>query len=66
MDGVLVFMKQTGLFKRLLSAVLFLNEMTAMYVISKLASAVVRGGREHNAVVAACSAMETLSFVYFV
>ena len=50
----------------LLSAVLFLNEMTAMYVISRLASSVVRGGREHNAVVAACSAMETLSFLYFV
>ncbi len=49
----------------LLSAVLFLNEMTAMYVISNLASAVVRGGREHNAVVAACSALETASFIYF-
>ena len=50
----------------LLSAVLFLNEMSAMYVISRLASSVVRGGREHNAVVAACSAMETLSYIYFV
>ena len=49
----------------LLSSVLFLNEMTAMFVISRLASSVVRGVREHNAVVAACSAMETLSFFYF-
>ena len=49
----------------LLSSVLFLNEMSAMYVISNLASAVVRGGREHNAVVSACSTMETASFAYF-
>ncbi len=49
----------------LLSAVLFLNEMTAMYVISNLASAVVRGGREHNDVVRLCSALETASFVWF-
>ena len=49
----------------LLSTVLFLNEMTAMYVISNLASAVVRGGREHNDVVRLCSALETASFVWF-
>ena len=49
----------------LLSVVVFLNEMTAMYVISKLASAVVRGGREHNGVVRICSAAETISFLWF-
>ena len=48
-----------------LSTVLFLNEMTAMYVISNLASAVVRGGREHNDVVRVCSAAETASFIWF-
>jgi len=50
----------------LLSAVLFLNEMTAMFVISDLASAVVRSSREHRDVVRLCSALETASFVYFV
>ena len=49
----------------LLSVVLFLNEMSAMYVISNLASSVVRGGREHQAVVAVCSGWETVSFVVF-
>lgn len=49
----------------LLSAVLFLNEMTAMYVISDLASAVVRGGREHQAVVTLCAEAETASFMIF-
>ena len=57
---------QPALYAAALSAVLFLNEMTAMYVISDLASAVVRGGREHNDVVRICSAMETASFVLFV
>ena len=49
----------------LLSVTVFLNEATAMYVISNLASAVVRGGREHNTVVAVCSLAETVSFGYF-
>ena len=49
----------------LLSVVVFLNEATAMYVISKLASATVRGGREHNTVVTVCSFAETASFAYF-
>lgn len=49
----------------LLSVVLFLNEMTAMYVISDLASAVVRGGREHQAVVTLCAEAETVSFIIF-
>jgi len=49
----------------LLSTVLFLNEITAMYVISQLATAVVRSSREHNSVVTACSLAETVSFVCF-
>ncbi len=49
----------------LLSAILFLNEITAMYVISNLASAAVRSTREHRAVVTACSLAETVSFLYF-
>ena len=49
----------------LLSVTLFLNEAAAMYVVSALASAVVRGGREHNTVVAVCSFCETGSFLYF-
>ncbi len=49
----------------LLSTVLLLNEMTAMYVISNLASAIVRGGREHLSVVTACSIMGTVSFFLF-
>ena len=49
----------------LLSVVLFLNEMTAMYVVSNVAMAVVRGGREHQAVVSLCSGAETISFVLF-
>ena len=49
----------------LLSVTMFLNEMTAMYVISNLASAVVRGGREHSDVVRICSAAETISFLWF-
>jgi len=49
----------------MLSVTVFLNEVTAMYVISDLASAVVRGGREHNTVVAVCSFAETASFAYF-
>ena len=48
-----------------LSVTMFLNEATAMYVVSSLASATVRGGREHNTVVAVCSFAETVSFVYF-
>ena len=48
-----------------LSVIMFLNEATAMYVVSSLASATVRGGREHNTVVAVCSFAETVSFVYF-
>ena len=48
-----------------LSAVLFLNEMTAMYVISALASSVVRGSAEHAAVVRVCSFAETALFVYY-
>ena len=49
----------------LLSVVLFLNEVTAMYVISNLAASVVRSTREHRAVVTACSLAETLSFLLF-
>ena len=49
----------------LLSVTVFLNEATAMYVISKLASATVRGGAEHNTVVRVCSFAETASFVCF-
>ncbi len=49
----------------LLSVILFLNEVTAMYVISNLASAAVRSTREHSAVVTACSLVETVSFLYF-
>ncbi len=49
-----------------LSAVVFLNEMTAMYVISKLASAVVRGGAEHSAVVRVCSAAECIVYALFI
>ena len=48
-----------------LSVVLFLNEITAMYVISQLATAVVRSSREHNSVVTACALAETVSFAYF-
>lgn len=49
----------------LLSCVVFLNECTAMYVVSELASSAVRGGREHNAVVLICSVAETLSYFVF-
>ncbi len=49
----------------LLSVTTFLNEMTAMYVISEAASSVVRGGTEHNTVVAVCSFLEVVSFGYF-
>ena len=50
----------------LLSAVLFLNEITAMYVVSNLAMSVVRSTREHQAVVRICSAAEVVSFFLFV
>lgn len=49
----------------LLSAVLFLNEMCAMYVVSDVAMSVVRSGREHNNVVRLCALAETASFLYF-
>ena len=49
-----------------LSAVVFLNEMTAMYVISRLASSVVRGGAEHAAVVRVCSAAECIVYAIFI
>ena len=49
----------------LLSVVVFLNEATAMYVVSELAASTVRGGREHNTVVTVCSFAEVLSFGYF-
>lgn len=47
-----------------LSVVLFLNEMTAMYVVSDLAASVVRSGKEHQAVTAICSMAETALFIY--
>lgn len=50
----------------LLSAVVFLNETSAMYVISRLASSVVRGTGEHKALVAVCSAAETASYGCFI
>ena len=43
----------------LLTVTTFLNEMTAMYVVSDLASSVVRGGREHNGLLKFCSFLET-------
>ncbi len=49
----------------LLSAVLFLNEVTAMFVVSDLAMSVVRSTREHQAVVRVCSAAEVISFLLF-
>jgi Gpi18-like mannosyltransferase len=48
-----------------LSVVLFLNEMSAMYVVSEMAMSVVRSGREHQDTVLLCSFMEVLTFVYF-
>ena len=49
----------------MLSVTVFLNEVTAMYVISNLAASAVRGGREHSTVVAVCSFAETACFLYF-
>ena len=48
-----------------LSVVLFLNEMSAMYVVSDMAMAVVRSGREHQDLVMLCSFAEVLTFIYF-
>ena len=48
-----------------LSVIVFLNEITAMYVISQLAFSVVRGGQEHSTVVKVCSFAETVSFGFF-
>lgn len=49
-----------------LSCVLFLNEMSAMYVVSNMAMDVVRSGREHVDTMRLCSFAEVLSFLYFV
>lgn len=54
----------------LLSAILltlaaFLNEMTAMYVVSEGAINVIRGGREQNEIIRFCSALEVASFAYY-
>ena len=48
----------------LLSSVLFLNEITAMFVISNTASAAVRSSREHSTVVTLCSYAEVAAFLY--
>lgn len=50
----------------MLSAVLFLNEMSAMYVVSNMAMDVVRSGREHVDTVRLCAFAEVLTFLYFV
>lgn len=42
----------------LLSAITFLNEMTAMYVVSNAAMSIVRGSMEHNWVIHLCSLAE--------
>lgn len=49
-----------------LSSVLFLNEMSAMYVVSNMAMDVVRSGREHVETMRLCAFAEVLSFLYFV
>lgn len=48
-----------------LTTTTFLNEMTAMYVVSDIATAVVRGQREHTEMVRLCSFLETVSCLYF-
>ena len=48
-----------------LSCVAFLNECSAQYVVSQLASAAVRGTREHQTVVYICALAEVLVFIYF-
>ena len=48
------------------TATTFLNEMTAMYIVSTPAINIVRGGREHNDLLYACSLAQTVSFLYFV
>ncbi len=49
----------------LLSSVLFLNEMTAMFVVSNTAMSAVRSSREHLSVVTVCSYAEVITFLYF-
>ena len=49
----------------LLSVVLFLNEVTAMFVVSQMAMSAVRSTPEHQAVVRICSLAETASFFVF-
>ena len=49
----------------LLSLVLFLNEMSAMYVVSNMAMSVVRSGREHTETMRLCALAEVLTFLYF-
>lgn len=44
----------------------FLNEMTAMFVVSNAASSVVRGGPLHNDVIQICSLAEVCVCVYFI
>ena len=48
----------------LLSVVLALNETTAMYVVSNVASAAVRGTQQHQIVIGVCSLFEVLTFFY--
>ena len=48
-----------------LTTTTFLNEMTAMYVVSNVATAVVRGQREHTEMVRLCSLLETVGCLYF-
>lgn len=50
----------------ILSVVLFLNEMSAMYVVSNIAMDVVRSGREHVETMRLCAFAEVLSCLYFV
>ena len=53
------------LFSMLLSCVACLNECNAMFVVSDLAAAVVRGSSEHNSLVTICSLAESILFLWF-
>ncbi len=48
-----------------LTTTTFLNEMTAMYVVSNAAMPVVRGQREHTEMIRLCSLLETVGCLYF-
>ena len=58
--------KRLLLIAMLFTLTAFLNEMSAMFVVSNVASSAVRGGPLHNDVVQICALAETCICVYFI